>query len=414
MQRLLMRFLPCGKASKPGGRGVQGLCWAVQGSSTASMLGLLALAVWVDQATGRVALSSLVFAGQWLVTLLWPRGIAWLTEGRSPTRVASLSEMASVGVFALCAIAVWHSNVALAVCLASLRGFTDALTRAAASVAARTICPCGELADQAIASLEFRRIVGTATAGVVFSLIGASAGPVALLAWSAGVFGITAIGLRHVKVPRSAAHLNPPGAPGTLPAVHARHARHARSRRAAYWLGMLGVITAFQGLHNAIRVAYPMSYLGQGVAGVGVVSALATVGVLLGAWLSSGFVRLGRSCQRPWLSLTGATVSALALAFLIREPRISYLSYFAFMVAFELAFMRFNLEWVAAMDPARMGSEFSRRAFLLAAAGLAGLAVPSALLYVLDVRLAVALSVAAFLMVAVSIHGVHTAKGDAT
>ena len=397
--------------ANPGGRGVQGLCWAVQASSTASMLGLLALAVWVDQATGRVALSSLVFAGQWLVTLLWPRGIGSLIEGRSPTRVASLSEMASVVVFVLCAIAVWHSDVALAVCLASLRGFTDALTRAAASVAARIICPSGELADQAIAGLEFRRIVGTATAGVMFSLIGASVGPVALLAWSAGVFGITSIGLPRVKLPLSVPQLNPPGAPGTAPAVPARA---AMGRRAAYWLGMLGVITAFQGLHNAIRVAYPMSYLGQGVAGVGVVSALATVGVLFGAWLSSGFVRLGRSCQRPWLWLTGATVSALALAFLVREPRISYLSYFVFMVAFELAFMRFNLEWVAAIDPARMGSEFSRRAFLLAAAGLAGLAVPSALLYLLDVRVAVALSVAAFLMVAVSIHGVHAAKGEGT
>ena len=165
-------------AADPGARAIHGLCWAVQGSSTASMLGLLALAVWVDQATGRVALSSVVFAGQWLVTLVWPKGIARLIEMRSPTAIASLSEMASAVLFVLCSVGVLDSNVSLAVCAASLRGFTDALTRSAVSVAAKTLCPPGGHADQAIARLEFRRIVGTATAGMVFSLLGTNAGPV--------------------------------------------------------------------------------------------------------------------------------------------------------------------------------------------------------------------------------------------
>lgn len=392
-------------AANPGGRAIRGLCWAVQGSSTASMLGLLALAVWVDQATGRVALSSLVFAGQWLATLVWPRGIARLIEGRSPSSVASLSEMVSAVLFVLCGVAVLGSNVGLALCAASLRGFTDALTRAAASVAATTLCPPGGHADQAIARLEFRRIVGTATAGVVFSLLGTNTGPVALLGLSAGIFATISIGLPRVKVSR------PVPAAGPLPAPLARGEAGGRS---GYWLGMLGFITAFQGLHNAIRVAYPMNYLGQGVEGVGLVSVVATVGVLLGAWLSSGVVRLGRSCAHPLGRLAGTTVSALALAFLIREPWVSYLSYFVFMIAFELAFMRFNLEWVAAMDPSRMGAEFGRRAYLLSAAGLVGLAVPSALLYVCKVRLAVGLSVAVFVLAAASIHAVLGPRGEKT
>lgn len=391
--------------TSPSRRSTHGLCWVMQGSSMASMLGLLALAVWVDQVTGRVALSSLVFAGQWLVTLVWPRGIAWLIERRSPIFVASLSEMTSGVLFLLCGVAVLHTNVSLAVFAASLRGFTDALTRAAASVAVKTMYPLGEEADQAIARLEFRRIVGTASAGVVFSLTGANAGPQGLLWLSAGIFGMTSIGLPLIKVPLIAADPDPAAAPV---------ARRPSGGRAAYWLGMLGFITAFQGLHNAIRVAYPMNYLGQGAKGVGLVSALATVGVLLGAWLSSGFVQLGRTCERPLMWLAGSTVSALVMAFLFREPWVSYLSYFIFMVAFELAFMRFNLQWVASVDPSRMGAEFSRRAFLLAAAGLVGLTIPSTLLYVFNVRLAVALSVAAFLAAAAAIHGVFGARGEET
>lgn len=369
------------------------IAWTVQGSSMATMLSLLALTLRIDRTTASNTLSSLVFGCQWVAPLVWPTGIARLIGQRSALRVASASELSSAAaLFVLLASGLLASPLVV-LCLALCKGFSDSLTRAAAAAAIKRTGDSASEVARDTSRLEFQRIIGTTTAGVLFGEFGDGLPCEAMLGLCAGLFLLGAASFFVISM-RSDANTQ-----ATFPAtVHPRHDA-GRRLQARYWLYTLGVITAFQGLHNALRVPYPTRYLQLDASAIGFVSALATTAVFAGAWLSSrtsASLTLKPS-QVPWL--LAATTLAVLLCFSTRMPAISYGFYFLFMAVFEYVFMKVNVQWVASIDKLDSARLFNHRSVLLAACALVGLLATDSLLQFFSTR-AAAITTALLLLAA--------------
>lgn len=149
---------------------------------------------------------------------------------------------------------------------------------------------------------------------------------------------------------------------------------------ATMWLWLLAVVAAFQGLHNAIRVAYPDQQLGQGVAGVGIISTVSTIGVLCGGWMASRnrVIQLLKLLPGWFLIAVVGLIGILAVFIPVAVP--SYAIYFVFMMIFETTFMVFNLNFVTSTDKSSISILLGFRTTILNASTLFGLVITSVFL----------------------------------
>lgn len=378
------------------GRTATAVCGASTISNLVSMASNLALSVWVLQETGSYALSSLLFGAQWVLPLIWPTGMARLTAGRRPAAVAAASEWVSAVLYLGLLGAVATTCVPLVLALVTLRGFCDGLTRTAASLIFKLGGGPDQQVERNISQVEFWRIVGTSAAGVLFSVVGEGAAPITFLV--AAVTTLAATGVVYLRaLSPTESHTHRPTRPPKSGAVGLRASLRAQPV-ARMWLWQLGLVASFQGLHNANRVAYP-EQLGEGVAGVGVVSAVSTVGVLCGSWLASRERVLRWLKDVPGYLLVIAVGVIGSCAVFLPFAVASYAVYFVFMVLFEAVFMVFNLRVVTASAPEHAPTLLGFRSTLLGGSTLAGLALPSILL----TRLSAAWSTAVVITVIVTL-----------
>ncbi|KMS67485.1 hypothetical protein ACM01_42580 [Streptomyces viridochromogenes] len=377
---------------EPGGVRPATVFGATTASNLVGMGGNLALSVWVLHETDSFALSSALFGCQWLLPLIWPAGIAHFTTGRRPAAVAAGSEWAGAVLSLALLGSVAFRCVPLVLVLVTVRGFCDALTRTAASLVFKLGGAPAEEVERNVSRLEFWRIVGTSAAGVLFSLVGERTATAAFLVAAGAVLAATGGVYARAAALTDRPVAEPPGRTSGMAALRASLRAQPMARM---WLWQLGLVAAFQGLHNAIRIAYPQQQLGEGVAGVGVVSAVSTVGVLCGGWLASReqVVRRLKSVPGPLLVAVVGAVASGAVFLPLAVP--SYALYFVFMVLFETVFMMFNLRVVTATEQEHASSLLGFRSTLLGGSTLAGLAVTSLLL----TWLSAAWSTAAVIMV---------------
>jgi hypothetical protein len=363
---------------KSAATGVVGICVATAASNLVGMAGYLALSVWVLHETGSYALSSALFGCQWVLPLLWPTGMARLTAGRRPAAVAAMSEWtgAILSLALLAAVAV--GSVPFALVLMTARGFCDGLTRTSASLVFKLGGEPASAIERNVSRIEFWRVVGTSAAGVLFSLVGDRGSTAVFLVASCAVLAMTG-GLYHHAATATAQQPAEGSSPGTTGLAALRAGLRA-GPVARVWLWQLGLVASFQGLHNAIRIAYPEQQLGEGVSGVGIVSAVSTVGVLCGGWIASRRRALDRLRPMPGPLLVAVVGVVGVSAVLLPVAVPSYALYFVFMLLFETVFMVFNLHVVTATTQQHAPALLGFRSTLLGGSTLAGLAVASLLL----------------------------------
>lgn len=381
---------------EPGGVGPTAILGATAASNLVGMGGNLALSVWVLRQTDSYALSSALFGCQWLLPLIWPAGMARLTAGRRPAAVAAASEWTGAVLSLALLGSVAFRCVPLVLALVTVRGFCDGLTRTAASLVFKLGGGAADAVERNVSRLEFWRIVGTSAAGVLFSLVGERTATAAFLLAAGAVLAATG-GVYARAASRTERPVAEPS--GRTSGMAALRASLRAQPAARMWLWQLGLVAAFQGLHNAIRIAYPQQQLGEGVAGVGVVSAVSTVGVLCGGWLASREQVVRRLKPLPGPLLVGVVGAMAGCAVFVPFALVSYALYFVFMVLFETVFMAFNLRVVTATDHEHASSLLGFRSTLLGGSTLAGLAVTSLLL----TRLPAAWSTAAVILVIVAL-----------
>ncbi|MFD8493725.1 hypothetical protein [Amycolatopsis sp. NPDC059657] len=345
------------------------ICAAMLWTSAANLAGLLALALWLLSITNSYLFASALFACQWVLPLLLPKGIDWLRQDRSPRAVAIPAQLLTVAIYVLLALCVATRFVPGVFLLVALHGYTDALTRAAASHAMRLSGADPEPVDDAMGTLGRWRLVGGSAAGVLFAFVGATTQAQDLLMAAAVVHVISAVIYASVALP---ARIPPAG--WARPATKARIRDILRNEPVAkVLLAQLAIITLFQGMHYAILVAYPGRVLHQGGLGIGTISAVSTSAMLCGSLLfTSRSVRKRLGSTRPWVFAVAAGLLATA-AVSLTSPIPGYVVYFVFFLILEAGFQRFNQEFIAAIQPANGPSMLSLRARVLCGSILAGI-----------------------------------------
>lgn len=351
------------------------ICYAIFASNLAGMANYLALSVWILQETKSYTLSAAIFGCQWILPLVWPTGISRLTERGNVGMIAARSELGNSLLSAVLVAAVAAEIVPLVIILIIIRGFCDSLTRATASLIIKFSETHHDAVERYIAQIEFWRIVGTSAAGMLFSLIGDHSPVEVFLLLSCAVYVLTGLVFQSTSLtvpmaPASNRSQKPGGFAALLDALRTQPS-------ATRWLWLLGIVSAFQGLHNAIRVAYPVQQLGQGVEGVGIVSAVSTIGVLCGGWCANRYsiARVLKSFPGWLLIAMVGLICTIAVFVPVALP--SYAIYFIFMVLFEATFMVFNMNFVASTDQYHAATLLGFRTTLGCASTLLGIAITS-------------------------------------
>ncbi|TWP50273.1 MFS transporter [Lentzea tibetensis] len=364
---------------------LSGLSPATAASNVVGMTSYLALSVWVLQTSHSYFLSAAVFGCQWVVPLLWPPAIARLTARGWAGAVAARSEWCAAALSLVLAGVVHTGSVTAVLVLVMARGLCDSVTRASAALVVKVAAESPAEVERVVSRIELWRIVGTSSAGVLFAVFAETVSVSVLLVAAGLVLCATGLVYRVVAPAGTAPRPEEPAAGSILAGLREQPLVRA-------WLWQLGLVAAFQGLHNAIRVAYPEQQLGAGVAGVGVVSAVSTLGVVAGGWLASRENVTRLLARVPEWALVLAVATTAAAAVLIPAPVPSYAAYFVFMVLFEFAFMRFNLAVVTSTDVRHAPAVLSLRATLLSGSTLAGLVLTSGLLSVMSVAASTAVA----------------------
>ena len=353
------------------------ISFAICVSNISGMACYLALSMWIFQETNSYAFSSMLFGCQWILPLIWPTGIARLTEHVDIGPVAARSEWCSAILSAALVGAVAIKIIPLVLILVIVRGFCDSLTRTTASLIVKFNEKETKKVEQGISSIEFWRIVGTCAAGMLFGFFGDRYSVQVFLVSSCVVYMLTSGLFRRLTV---TAPENSFSNQFQTDFAKLRKALNTQPS-AAKWLWLLGAVAAFQGLHNAIRVAYPDQQLGQGAAGVGIISTVSTIGVLCGGWFASRNRVIHTLKSLPgWFLIVLVGLTGIVAVFIpVAVP--SYAIYFIFMTIFEVTFMLFNLNLVTSTDKSNISIILGFRTTILNAGTLSGLVITSIFLF---------------------------------
>lgn len=345
------------------------ICAATFWTSSVSLAGLLALSVWLFSGSNSYVLTAVLFGCQWVLPLLIPTTIDRLCRGRSPRVIGVASEIATAVIYALLAFCVTKAFLPGIFALVLLRGYTDAVSKTAASLAMELDGENSAEADGGFGQLDIWRLVGTSASGILFAIAGATTSPQELLLVGAAVHLVSTAIYATVASPAPT-----PAVTGPRHAVDARIADVLREEPVAtLLLAQLAVITLFQGLHNALRVAYPVQVLHQGTQGIGTVSAVSTAAMLGGGWLvTRKAVRAKLGTTWPWAFVVAGSLLA-AVATSLTMPIPSYVGYFLFFLLIEAGFVHFNRQFAASIAPANVSAMLSLRTSVLCGSALAGL-----------------------------------------
>lgn len=351
---------------------IRRIAFAVCFSNLVGMISYLALSVWVFQETNSYALSSIIFGCQWILPLIWPTGIARLTENIDIRKMASWSEWMSSFLSVILLYAVTSKIILLVFIIVIVRGFCDSLTRTISSLIVKFTQKDVMIVEQGVSRIEFLRVIGTSAAGVLYSVFGENSSVQAFLVISIAVFIISGSIFRSITPINSNTLRNNYSKSGAFAKL-----KIALTATSAKWLWLLAIVSAFQGLHNAIRVAYPDQELGQGVVGVGIISTVSTVGVLIGGLIVNNS-RVTRTIKLlpSWLLISLVGLAAIIAVYIpVAVP--SYTIYFIFMVIFETTFMVFNLNLVTTTDQSNISAILGFRTTILNGSTLFGLIITS-------------------------------------
>ncbi|MFD8498246.1 hypothetical protein [Amycolatopsis sp. NPDC059657] len=358
------------------------ICAAMFWTNTVSLAGVLAISLWLLATTNSYLLSSALFGCQWLLPMLIPKGIAWLIRDRSPRAVAVVSELATVAIYLLLTLCVATGFVPGVFFFVILRGYTSALTRAAASLAIKLDGAGSSAVEEGIGRIELWGLIGNSASGILFAVAGATTSAPAMLFVGAAAYLVSAGIYATLTLPAR----TPSGDEPRRAANPTRIRDAVRAEpMAAMLLAQLTIITLFQGVHNAVRVAYPDQVLHEGADGIGVVSTVGTAALLCGSWLvTREAVRARLGSTLPWVFVVVTGLLA-ALAVSITVPASSYAVYFLFFMTFEAGFVHFNRKFVAAVDLDNASVLLGLRAAVLCGAVVAGIGLTSLALAVTTV-----------------------------
>lgn len=351
------------------------LCASLLVTSGGTIAAMLAVSLAVYERTGSNFWAGSVFASQWVLPLVGlPLLMRWCS--RRPTRNLLL---ASESTALFCTLAVpWLLDSAaapLVVAVLLLRGFLEALTKSAATVALKLSVPQESLA-RANTTMEISRYVGYSAGAAIAAryLDNASLEAVALMDAATFALSVLFIALAGLGARR-------PAGSGGAAADHrwlsGLRLLHARPRVwPVFWL--LGLATVFQGIHYVARTALPVEVLREGAGAVGLLTSLSTLSILAGSLAAVRFATSGRTEHVPdrwWLA---APAAALCLSVAIPLTPVSFAAYCAFLALFEVAYVVFNNRLVVESDEEEAGVIIALRgavmpAVMLVTVGLTGL-----------------------------------------
>jgi hypothetical protein len=339
-------------------------------NTSGSFLVLVSLSTLVGSATGSGLLAAAVLSAPWLPALLMAAPLNRLLNRRAPQRLVRLAETASLALTAAALLTPQRALLAVAGVLLLVRGYFEAVTRAATALVLRdTVAP--RRLDRANTVAEIGKLtgvsVGAALAGpasAVLSLRGLIAVNAATLVLS------TLLAWALPSAPKQAAEGAEDGAMADSTGgagAGARSTAGARPRVDDPVLRRLFarflLVSFWQGFHTVAVTVVPVQVLGGGTRLVGVFVAVSSVALFAGSLAALPVQRhLSRVPSAVWAVLpmppllaavlAGRTVPTLAL-------------YALFLVLFEVAYLHYNNRLLATASAADLPSVVTLRATLL-------------------------------------------------
>ncbi|MEU0853542.1 MFS transporter [Streptomyces flaveolus] len=323
-----------------------------------SFLVLVSLSTHVGSVTGSGLLAGAVLSAPWLPALLLAGPLNRLLTRHAPERLVRLAEAASLVLTAAALVAPGRSLLAVAVVLLLVRGYFEAVTRAATAVVLRDTVPPDRL-DRANTVAEIGKLTG-------LSVGAALAGPAAsalslrgLLAVNAATLVVSALLARALPAASKPASADSPDGARTAAPARPRVDDPVLRRLFARFL----LVSFWQGFHTVAVTVVPVQLLDGGTRLVGVFVAVSSVALFAGSLAALPAQRyLDRVPSAAWAvlpmppllaaMLAGATVPTLAL-------------YALFLVLFEMAYVHYNNRLLATASDAQLPSVVTFRATLL-------------------------------------------------
>ncbi|MEU1084806.1 MFS transporter [Streptomyces sp. NPDC005908] len=327
-------------------------------NTSGSFLVLVSLSTHVGSVTGSGLLAGAVLSAPWLPALLLAGPLNRLLGRHAPERLVRVSEAVSLALTALAVVAPERTLLAAAAVLLVVRGYFEALTRAATAVVLRGTVVAERL-DRANTVAEIGKLtglsVGAALAGPAasgLSLRGLLAVNAATLVGS--VLLACALPAARAKDPADAAG-GGPAASGGRPRVKdpVVRALFARFLLVSFW----------QGFHTVAVTVVPVRVLGGDARLVGVFVAVSSVALFAGSLAALPAQRyLARVPSAAWAVLPMPPLLAAVTA---ASTVPTLVLYALFLLLFELAYVHFNNRLLAAASDAELPAVVTFRATLL-------------------------------------------------
>ncbi|MFG2577434.1 MFS transporter [Streptomyces sp. NPDC048481] len=327
-------------------------------NTSGSFLVLVSLSTLVGSATGSGLLAAAVLSAPWLPALLMAAPLNRLLDRHAPERLVRLAEAVSLALTAAALLTPQRALLAVAGVLLLVRGFFEAVTRAATALVLRDTVPAQRL-DRANTVAEIGKLTGV-------SVGAALAGPASAVLSLRGLIAVNAATLVLSALLAWALPSAPAKAPdgatdgdGARATARPRVDDPALRRLFARFL----LVSFWQGFHTVAVTVVPVQVLGGGTRLVGVFVAVSSVALFAGSLAALPVQRhLARVPSAVWAVLpmppllaallAGRTVPTLAL-------------YALFLVLFEVAYLHYNNRLLATASAAELPSVVTLRATLL-------------------------------------------------
>ncbi|MER5382874.1 MFS transporter [Streptomyces sp. NPDC002688] len=338
-----------------------------------SFLLLVSLSTRVGSATGSGLLAGAVLSAPWLPALLLAHPLNRLLRRHPPEHLVRAAEAASL-VLTLAALAApGRALAAVATVLVLARGFCEALTRSATSVALRAAVDPGRL-ERANTLAEIGKLTGVSLgaalagpAAAVLPLRGLVAVNAALLALSALLAWALPSPAGNTRANTTAGTDRTGGTDGEAAGGAGEDAEGGRLRVTDPVLRRLFarflLVAFWQGFHTVAVTVIPLQVLGGGTRLVGVFVAVSSVAVFAGSLTALPAQRhLGHLPSAAWAL---APMPFLATAVLAGRTAPTLVLYALFLVLFEVAYVHFNNRLLAAATTEQLPAVVTLRATLL-------------------------------------------------
>lgn len=330
----------------------------------------LIISIGLYSSTHSALVATFVFGLPWLIPLLWPNGVYCVVSRGDICDVARRADWINAGLTLVLICALYFQSYLIMVPAIIAKGFFEMVGRTACTLIAKQKASTPSQVEKDITLIELYRTIGTSSAGLTVGMLDLNTN----ILWYAGIIAACYFisGTQYKELTLDGWNAIQESNSRVKGPVLSLNALCQEQPTAMRWMILLGILTAFQGLHNALRVAYPVQVLSLGTTGVGIVSAVSTIGILTG-----GIAIKRSSASIQIIPLFLITVAFLSAAMLIKVPEVSLASYFMFMVAFEFAFVFLQAKFVGSISSQFAAQFLSWRVSILGASALGGLALTS-------------------------------------